>query len=74
MFRSSRAGRPTHPGSAEIWGWSITVIRFASEEQAHRNSDRPEQREWWRDASQHLARVVFHDAPKFHTYQNGCAA
>ena len=31
-------------------GWSITVIRFASEAQARRNSDRPEQREWWRDA------------------------
>jgi hypothetical protein len=52
-------------------GWSITVVRFASEEQARRNSDRPEQREWWRDASQHLARVVFHDAPKVHTYRDG---
>ena len=49
-------------------GWSITVVRFASEEQARRNSDRPEQREWWRDASQHLARVVFRDAQKVHTY------
>ena len=47
-------------------GWSITVVRFASEEQARRNSDRPEQREWWRDACQHLARVVSHDAPKVH--------
>ena len=52
-------------------GWSITVVRFASEAQARRNSDRPEQREWWRDASQHLARVVFHDAPKVHTYRDG---
>jgi hypothetical protein len=52
-------------------GWSITVVRFASEEQARRNSDRSEQREWWRDASQHLARVVFHDAPKVHTYRDG---
>jgi hypothetical protein len=52
-------------------GWSITVIRFASEAQARRNSDRPEQREWWRDASQHLARVDLHDAPKVHTYRDG---
>jgi len=52
-------------------GWSITVVRFASEEHARRNSDRPEQREWWRDASQHLARVVSHDAPKVHTYRDG---
>jgi hypothetical protein len=49
-------------------GWSITVIRFASEAQARRNSERPEQREWWRDAAQHLARIAVHDAPKVHTY------
>jgi hypothetical protein len=52
-------------------GWSMSVIRFASEDQARRNGERPEQREWWRDASQHLARVVFHDAPKVHTYLDG---
>src|SRR5438034_5101002 len=52
-------------------GWSITVIRFASEAQARRNSDRPEQREWWQDASQHLARIAVHDAPKVHTYRDG---
>jgi hypothetical protein len=52
-------------------GWSISVIRFASEEKARRNSDRPEQKEWWRDASQHLARVVSHDAPTVHTYGDG---
>ena len=54
-------------------GWSITVVRFASEGQARRNSDRPEQREWWRDASQHLARIVVHDASKVHTYGQGGA-
>jgi hypothetical protein len=54
-------------------GWSITVVRFASEAQARRNSDRPEQREWWRDASQHLARVAVHDASKVHTYGEGGA-
>jgi hypothetical protein len=54
-------------------GWSITVVRFASEEQARRNRDRPEQREWWRDASQHLARVVSHDAPTVHSFRDGGA-
>jgi hypothetical protein len=54
-------------------GWSITVVRFASEAQARRNSDRPEQREWWRDASQHLARVAVHDAPKVHIFRDGGA-
>jgi hypothetical protein len=49
------------------------VIRFASEAHARRNSDRPEQREWWRDASQHLARVAVHDAPKVHIYRDGGA-
>ena len=52
-------------------GWSITVVHFASEAHARRNRDRPEQREWWRDASQHLARVVSHDAPKVHIYRDG---
>ncbi len=47
------------------------MVRFATEAQARRNSDRPEQREWWRDASQHLARVTVHDAPKVHTYRDG---
>jgi hypothetical protein len=55
-------------------GWSITVVHFASEAQARRNRDRPEQREWWRDASQHLARVVSHDAPKVHFYRDGGSA
>jgi hypothetical protein len=52
-------------------GWSITVVRFASEAQARHNRDRPEQREWWRDASQHLARIAVHDAPKVYTYRDG---
>jgi hypothetical protein len=52
-------------------GWSITAVRFASEAQARHNRDRPEQREWWRDASQRLARIAVHDAPKVHTYRDG---
>ena len=52
-------------------GWSISVVRFASEAQARRSSDRAEHREWWRDASQHFAGVAVHDAPKVHTYRDG---
>jgi hypothetical protein len=33
-------------------GTSIAFIRFESEEAAQRNSDRPEQAEWWAEASQ----------------------
>jgi hypothetical protein len=54
-------------------GWCVTVVGFASEAHARRNSDRPEQREWWRDASQHLARIAVHDAPQVHVYRNGGA-
>jgi hypothetical protein len=54
-------------------GWSITVVRFASAAQARRNGERPEQREWWRDASQHLARVAVHEAPKVHIFRDGGA-
>ena len=31
-------------------GWSVVVVHFAPEEQARRNSDRPEQCAWWREA------------------------
>jgi hypothetical protein len=54
-------------------GWSITVVHFASAAHARRNSKRPEQREWWRDASQHLARVAVHEAPTVHIYRDGGA-
>jgi hypothetical protein len=54
-------------------GWSVSVIRFASAEHARRNRERPEQREWWRDASQHLARIVSRDAPTVHAYGDGGA-
>jgi hypothetical protein len=54
-------------------GWSITVVRFASEAQARRNSDRPEQRDWWRVASRHLAPVVVHDASEVHSFRQGDA-
>jgi len=45
-------------------GRFIAVVRFASEELARRNSDRPEQDAWWSQASKHLAAVAFHDSTR----------
>jgi hypothetical protein len=52
-------------------GWSVLVMHFDSEQQARRNSDRPEHRAWWREASQHLGEVAFHDAPKVRLFGDG---
>jgi hypothetical protein len=52
-------------------GRFIAVVRFASEELARRNSDRPEQDAWWSQASKHLAEVAFHDSTRVHTYREG---
>jgi hypothetical protein len=52
-------------------GQFIAVVRFASEELARRNSDRPEQDAWWNQASKHLAEVAFHDSTRVHTYKDG---
>ena len=43
-------------------GTFVAVVRFASAEEARRNSDRPEQGEWWEEAEQHFTGPVrFHD-------------
>ena len=43
-------------------GQLVAVVRFASEEAARRNSDRPEQGAWWSDMSAHfVGDVEFHD-------------
>ena len=52
-------------------GWSVVVMHFASEQQARRSSDRPEHRAWWREASQHLGEVAFHDAPQVRLFRDG---
>jgi hypothetical protein len=52
-------------------GYFIAVVRFASEELARRNSDRPEQDAWWNQLAQHLAEVAFHDSTRVHTYKQG---
>ena len=52
-------------------GRFIAVVRFASEELARRNSDRPEQGTWWNQLAEHLAEVAFHDSTRVHTYKEG---
>jgi hypothetical protein len=52
-------------------GWSVVVMHFDSERQARRSSDRPEQRAWWQQASQHFGEVAFHDAPTVRLFGNG---
>jgi hypothetical protein len=42
-------------------GRFIAVVRFDSEEEARRNSDRPEQGQWWAETSKH-----FDGEPEFH--------
>jgi hypothetical protein len=53
-------------------GTAIAVVRFESEEAARRNSDRPEQQQWWAEASKHFAgEVTFHDCPETVTFLDG---
>ena len=45
-------------------GEFIAVVRFDSQDAAKRNSDRPEQGQWWSETEQHFAGPVqFHDYP-----------
>jgi hypothetical protein len=52
-------------------GRLVVLARFESEEAARRNSERPEQDAWWREASKHLAGVAFHDSARVHLYKEG---
>jgi hypothetical protein len=52
-------------------GWSVVVMYFDSEQQARRNSDRPEHRAWWQQASRHLGEVAFHDAAQVRLFGDG---
>jgi hypothetical protein len=48
-------------GLARI-GWFIGLVRFESEQAARRNSDRPEQDQWWTETSRlFTGEVTFHD-------------
>lgn len=53
-------------------GEHIAVVRFESEEAARRNSDRPEQGEWWNEMSKNFAgEVTFHDTTDVETFGRG---
>jgi len=53
-------------------GMFVGVARFASAEAARRNSDRPEQGEWWAATSKFFSgEVVFHDCSEVETARAG---
>lgn len=53
-------------------GRFIMAARFESEESARRNSDRPEQGEWWSRMSSHLeGEAAFHDSTDVDLYAGG---
>jgi hypothetical protein len=59
-------------GGASADGTAIAVIRFESEEAARRNSERPEQQQWWAQASTYFdGEVTFHDCPEALTFLDG---
>jgi hypothetical protein len=59
-------------GGATADGTAIAVVRFESEEAARRNSERPEQQQWWAEASRYFAGdVTFHDCPEVLTFLDG---
>jgi hypothetical protein len=53
-------------------GTLVAAVRFASEEDARRNSDRPEQGAWWAEAQKRLGKDVrFHDCRDVATVHGG---
>lgn len=52
-------------------GRFFAIARFESQDAARRNSDRPEQGEWWAATEQHLQDVTFHDCTEVDTWSGG---
>ena len=53
-------------------GTGITFARFASREAAQRNSERPEQHQWWMETSKLFSgEVTFHDCDDAMTWMDG---
>lgn len=53
-------------------GTFVAIARFESQDAARRNSDRPEQGQWWQEMSQHLdPEVSFRDCPNVDTLLGG---
>jgi hypothetical protein len=59
-------------GGVTADGQGIAVVRFESEEAARRNSDRPEQHQWWMETSKLFAGdVTFHDCRDVYEFGRG---
>ncbi|NUW39067.1 hypothetical protein [Nonomuraea rhodomycinica] len=53
-------------------GTLVAVARFESREEARRNSDRPEQTQWWMETAKLFAgEVTFHDCDQVDVYLRG---
>jgi len=53
-------------------GTAVAVVRFDSAQTARANSERPEQQEWWAEASKYFSGdVVFHDCAEVLTFGAG---
>ncbi len=73
--RDLRAGAPGYLGSTSGFsddGTFVSVARFESEEMARRNSERPEQGEWWAEAEQCFdGEVTVHDCRDVDMWMGG---
>jgi hypothetical protein len=59
-------------GGATADGTAIAIVRFESAQAARSNSDRPEQQQWWAEASRYFdGDVTFHDCPEVLTLLGG---
>lgn len=59
-------------GGATADGTAIAVVRFESAQAAQRNSERPEQQQWWKEASHRFdGDVTFHDCEQVLTFLDG---
>jgi hypothetical protein len=53
-------------------GTAIALARFESADAARRNSERPEQGQWWTETAKLFAGdVTFHDCPQVHLFAGG---
>lgn len=59
-------------GGVTADGMAILLARFESDEAARRNSDRPEQHQWWMETSKLFAGdVTFHDCREVYEFGRG---
>ena len=52
-------------------GETVSIVRFADEDAARRNSERPEQAEWWSDMEKLLEGVTFAESSDVETLHGG---